>query len=149
MVNRTPISATAPTLRPYQQDAIAAVEHGLARGVTRSLIVMPTGCGKTVVFATVIAQRGGTALVIAHRDELLRQAAEKISQADPTLALGVGFVQADRDDVSAPVVVASVQTLARSARLARLPHQFDTVIVDEAHHAAARSYRRILKHLGP
>ncbi len=64
-----------------------------------------------------------------------------------TLALGVGFVAAERDDVGAPVVVGSVQTLARSGRLARLPRVFDTVVVAEAHHASAGSYRRILEHL--
>jgi superfamily II DNA or RNA helicase len=101
------------------------------------------------VFASLIAKRGGSALVLAHRDELLRQAAEKIAIADPTLALGVGFVAAQRDDVHAPVVVGSVQTLARADRLARLPRRFDTVVVDEGHHVAARSYRRILEHLSP
>ena len=136
-------------LRPYQQDAITAVEDGLARGVTRPLIVLPTGTGKTQIFASVIAKRGGSALVLAHRDELLRQAAEKIAVADPTLGLGVGFVQAERDDTAAPVVVGSVQTLARQSRLERLPRHFDTVIVDECHHAGARSYRRILEHLEP
>ena len=87
--------------------------------------------------------------MLAHRDELLRQASAKIALADPTLALGVGFVAAERDDVGAPVAVGSVQTLARTRRLERLPRQFDTVIVDEAHHASARSYRRILAHLDP
>jgi superfamily II DNA or RNA helicase len=86
-------------------------------------------------------------LVLAHRDELLRQASAKIALADPTLALGVGFVAAERDDVGAPVAVGSVQSLARTPRLERLPRQFDRVIVDEAHHASARSYRRILAHL--
>ena len=142
-------TATALTLRPYQQEAIAAVEDALARRVKRPLIALATGTGKTVIFASLIAQRGGSALVLAHRDELLRQAAEKIAQADPTLGLGVGFVQAERDDTNAPVVVASVQTLARQTRLDRLPRQFDTVVVDEAHHAGARSYRRILEHLDP
>ena len=136
-------------LRPYQEEAITAVEDALARGVTRPLIALPMGCGKTVVFASLIAQRGGSALVLAHRDELLRQAAEKIAQADRTLGLGVGFVQAERDDTNAPVVVGSVQTLARQSRLERLPRHFDTVILDEAHHAGARSYRRILEHLAP
>ena len=136
-------------LRPYQQDAITAVEDGLARGVTRPLIVLPTGTGKTQIFASVIARRGGSALVLAHRDELLRQAAAKIALADRTLGLGVGFVQAERDDTNAPVVVGSVQTLARQSRLERLPRHFDTVILDEAHHAGARSYRRILEHLQP
>jgi superfamily II DNA or RNA helicase len=140
-------AATALPLRPYQQQAIDAVEDALRRGVTRPLIVLPTGTGKTQVFASLIARRGGSALVLAHRDELLRQAAEKIALADPTLGLGVGFVQAERDDTTAPVVVGSVQTLARQARLERLPRHFDTIVVDEAHRAGARSYRRILEHL--
>ncbi len=140
---------TALALRPYQKEAIAAIEQALKRGVRRPMLMLPTGCGKTCVFASLIAKRGGSALVLAHRDELLRQAADKIQAADPTLALGVGFVAAERDDVAAPVVVGSVQTLAQSRRLGRLPQQFDTVVVDEAHHASARSYRRILSHLEP
>jgi superfamily II DNA or RNA helicase len=145
------MSAQRPalTLRPYQQEAIMAVEQALERGVRRPMIVLPMGCGKTVVFASLIAKRSGSALVLAHRDELLRQAAAKIALADPTLGLGVGFVAAQRDDVGAPVVVGSVQTLARTRRLQRLPRQFDTVVVDEAHHASARSYRKILAHLEP
>jgi superfamily II DNA or RNA helicase len=134
-------------LRPYQEEAIAAVEAAVERGVSRPMIVLPTGTGKTGAFAALIARRDGSALVLAHRDELLRQAADKLTVADPTLALGVGFVAAERDDVASPVVVGSVQTLARSNRLARLPTRFDTVVVDECHHAAARSYRRILAHL--
>ena len=142
-------TSAALTLRPYQVEAIGAVERALERGVRRQLLVLPTGTGKTACFSALIARRGGSALVLAHRDELLRQAAAKIAIADPTLGLGVGFVAAARDDVSAPVVVGSVQTLARLSRLQRLPRQFDTVIVDEAHHASARSYRRILAHLDP
>src|SRR5205823_14899734 len=74
-------------------------------------------------------------------------AADKLAVADPALALGVGFVAAERDGVHAPVVVGSVQTLARTCRLQRLPRHVDTVVVDEAHHAFARSYRRILAHV--
>jgi superfamily II DNA or RNA helicase len=114
---------SALALRPYQHEAIAAVEDALQRGITRPLIVLPTGTGKTVVFASLIASRGGSALVLAHRDELLRQAADKLTVADRTIGLGVGFVQAQRDDTHAPVVVASVQTLARQARLDRLPRR--------------------------
>jgi superfamily II DNA or RNA helicase len=139
----------ALVLRPYQREAVDAVQSALERGVQRPLVVLPTGTGKTACFSALIARRGGSALVLAHCDELLRQAAEKIAIADPTLALGVGFVAAGRDDVNAPVVVGSVQTLARANRLARLPRRFDTVVVDEAHHASAKSYRRILEHLHP
>ncbi|MGA2927684.1 MAG: DEAD/DEAH box helicase [Solirubrobacteraceae bacterium] len=137
------------TVRPYQQEAVDAVQAAAARGVRRPLVVLPTGSGKTCMFSALIAQRAGSALVLAHRDELLRQAAEKIALADPALGLAVGFVAAERDDVGAPIVVGSVQTLAQPRRLARLPSFFDTVVVDEAHHASARSYRRILSHLQP
>ena len=109
----------ALTLRPYQQEAVDAVQAAVSRGIRRPMVVCPTGTGKTIIFASLIARRGGSALVLAHRDELLRQAAEKIAIADPTLALGVGFVASQRNDVNAPVVVGSVQTLARANRLAR------------------------------
>ncbi len=143
------MTSSAVTLRPYQREAVDAVQAAAARGVRRPLVVLPTGSGKTAAFSALIAERGGSALVLAHRDELLRQAAEKIALADPSLGLAVGFVAAERDDVGAPIVVGSVQTLARERRLARLPRQFDTVVVDECHHASARSYRRILQHLEP
>ncbi len=148
MVSNT-ITRSSLKLRPYQEEAIAAVQAASERGIQRPLVVLPWGTGKTCVFSTLIARRGGSALVLAHRDELLSQAAAKIAIADPTLALGVGLIAAGRNDVGAPVVVGSVQTLARESRLARLPRQFDTVVVDECHHSAARSYRRILEHLAP
>ena len=129
-------------LRPYQADAIAAIEDAERRGVRRPLLGLPTGTGKTVIFAALIRRRGGRALVLAHRDELLMQATEKIRQVDPETRLGL--VKAEANEVEAPVVVASMQTLARESRLARLPRQFQTVVVDEAHHATADSYRRVL-----
>jgi ATP-dependent helicase IRC3 len=133
-------------LRPYQSEAITAIEEAERRGVRRPLLGLPTGTGKTVIFATLIACRGGRALVLAHRDELLSQATEKIRQIDPGARLGL--VKAEANEVDAPVVVASVQTLARETRLARLPRRFETVVVDEAHHATASSYRRVLEWVG-
>jgi len=70
---------------------------------------------------------------LAHRDELIQQAADKLRLVDPTLPLGV--VQAAHDEYTAPTVVASVQTLSRRARLARLVPDFQTIVIDEAHHA--------------
>lgn len=137
------MSTTGLTLRPYQLEAIEAVQAGSGR----QMIALPTGAGKTLVFSELIRRRGGTALILAHRDELLQQAASKLRFVAPELALNVGFVQAGRNDVHAPIVVGSVQTLASERRLAQLPRVFDVVVVDEAHHAASASYVRILEHV--
>lgn len=135
-------------LRPYQEEAIAAVE---ACDKQSQMVVLPTGTGKTVVFSEIVRRRTGDrgALILAHRDELLQQAADKLQTVAPELAMSVGFVQASRNDTHAPVVIGSVQTLARRARLEQLPREFAVVIVDEAHHAAADSYKRILAHVSP
>ncbi len=134
-------------MRPYQADALAAVEQAEARGIQRPLIALPAGTGKTVIFSHLIQQRNGRALVLAHRDELIEQAVEKIRRVKPKARLGI--VKAERDEGRAPIVVASVQTLSRPSRLMRIgPEDFATVIVDEAHHATAETYQRILDHVG-
>lgn len=133
-------------LRPYQRDAIGAVGQAAARGIQRPLVVLPTGAGKTITFADMIDQRGGRALVLAHRDELISQAADKIGQVAP--GLSVGIVRAADNDVDAQVVVGSVQTLCLPHRLEQLTPDFNTVVVDEAHHAPARIYRDVLTGVG-
>ncbi|WP_141579676.1 DEAD/DEAH box helicase [Actinomadura sp. WMMA1423] len=133
-------------LRPYQTAAIEAVQAAAARGVQRPLVVLPTGAGKTITFADMIDQRGGRALVLAHRDELISQAADKIGQVAPGLAIGI--VRASDNDVNAQVVVGSVQTLCLPHRLEQLTADFTTVVVDEAHHAPARIYRDVLNGVG-
>lgn len=133
------------TLRPYQTAALDAIATAARRGIRRPLIQLPTGSGKTVIFAEQIRTRGGRALVLAHRDELIEQAADKLRIVDPTVQLGI--VKAGRDEHTAPVTVASVQTLSRRARLARLKPDYQTIVVDEAHHAPADSYMRVLDHL--
>jgi len=147
------VTATSPTSlsqalrltpRPYQYEAVAALLAATARGVQRPLLVLPTGTGKTIVFALLVQRRGGRSLILAHRDELIQQAVDKLHLVDPTLALGV--VQAARDEHTAPTVVASVQTLSRRTRLARLVPDFQTIVIDEAHHAPAPTYRRILEY---
>jgi superfamily II DNA or RNA helicase len=132
-------------LRPYQAQALEAVATAYARGVTRQLVVLPTGGGKTVVFAHLVNRRPGRALVLAHRDELITQAAGKLALVGGSLDIGI--VKARQDDHGARVVVASVQTLARPGRVERLG-TFSTVIVDEAHHAVASTYLDILAGLG-
>src|SRR5262249_35258517 len=130
------------TPRPYQYEAVAALLAATARGVQRPLLVLPTGTGKTIVFALLVQRRRGRSLILAHRDELIQQAVAKLHLVDPSLSLGV--VQAAHDEHTAPTVVASVQTVGRRTRLTRLVPDFQTVVIDEAHHAPAPSYRRIL-----
>lgn len=137
--------ASSLPLRPYQAQALDAIDAAQARGITRPLVVLPTGGGKTVVFSHLASQRPGRTLVLAHRDELISQAAAKLAAVSGFLDIGI--VKAGRDDAGARVVVASVQTLARPGRLERLG-KFSTVIVDEAHHAVAAVYLDILERLG-
>jgi superfamily II DNA or RNA helicase len=139
-------AAPALPLRPYQVEALDAVTAAEARGVNRPAVVLPCGTGKTVTFAHLIARRPGRALVIAHREELLDQAADKLRHIVPSLELGV--VQAERDQANAEVVLASIQTIARPSRQQRLGRDFTTVIVDECHHGSAATYVAVLEHLG-
>jgi superfamily II DNA or RNA helicase len=159
---------SAPQLRPYQLEAIESVAAAVTRARhNRALVKMPTGTGKTVMFAEMLRAyegrfewlratgrnglKGARMLVIAHREELLDQAADKISKANPGLM--VSIEQGDRRaNRYSDVVVASIQTLQamKFRRLKRLQqwHAFPLVVVDEAHHAAAASYRTALVHLG-
>lgn len=141
-------------MRPYQHEAVEAVEAAWSRGLRRPAVVLPTGAGKTVVFSHLvqrrIAARGGAwngrrALVLAHRTELIEQAADKIRAVAPDLT--VGIVKAQRNGTLADVVVASVQTL-RSENRRRQLVGVDLVVVDECHHAVAQSYLTILDHFG-
>lgn len=134
--------------RPYQTEALLAVERAYQLGKNRLLVALPTGTGKTVVFAHLIAKRSslGRSLVIAHRDELLEQAADKIKMIMPDADLGV--IKGERNEINAQILLASIQSLCRPSRLNKIKSDFATIIVDEAHHTAADSYRRVLKKLG-
>ncbi|MFJ2438433.1 DEAD/DEAH box helicase [Streptomyces anulatus] len=137
--------------RPYQLDAIDALRTGWAAGATRLAVVLPTGAGKTVVFSHLAHQMldslgGRRVLVIAHREELIEQAAAKLLAVDPMLR--VGIVKAQRDQHhDADVIVASIQTLAVARRREAI-RDIGLVIVDECHHAAARTYMDVLRHFG-
>ncbi|MFD9211619.1 DEAD/DEAH box helicase [Streptomyces sp. NPDC059544] len=144
---------TAYAPRPYQADAIKALTAGWQGSNNRLAVVLPTGAGKTVVFSNLILDRlatlaaaGHRALVIAHREELLTQAADKIKAVAPSLR--VGIVKAERDEhQDADVIVASIQTLAVERRRQAI-QDIGLVIVDECHHAAAPSYMTVLEHFG-
>lgn len=136
-------------LRDYQREAVDAALGAWAGGLQRPAEVLPTGAGKTVVFAEVLRraalEQGGRSLVLAHRTELITQAAGKLRDVAPELRVGV--VKAGRNETLAPVVVGSVQTLASDFRRRQL-YDVRRVIVDEAHHATAASYVKTLQHFG-
>lgn len=138
---------SAFALRPYQRESANCAMVRFRASDRATLVVMPTGTGKTIVFAECAkrARAKGRVLVLAHRDELLTQAADKIRRAT---GLVCEIEAGDRrvDPSALPdVVVASVATLTRKARRERFaPDAFVLVIVDEAHHVAAASYRGVL-----
>ncbi|TXS35747.1 DEAD/DEAH box helicase [Streptomyces sp. OR43] len=139
------------TPRPYQTEAIQALTAGWQGTNNRLGVVLPTGAGKTVVFSNLIRDRltslnGRPALVIAHREELLVQAADKIKAVCPELR--VGIVKAEKDEHhDHDVIVASIQTLAVERRRKAI-RDVGVIIVDECHHAAAKSYMTVLEHFG-
>lgn len=138
-------------LRPYQQEAREAVQAEWAAGRRRTLLVLPTGCGKTIVFSKLIedcVREGERVLVLAHRGELLEQAADKLAK---TTGLGCAVEKAEESCLGSwfRVVVGSVQTLMREKRLGQFsPDFFNTIVVDEAHHCISDSYQKVLMHFG-
>jgi superfamily II DNA or RNA helicase len=136
-------------LRPYQRDALTAVEAATLRGVRRQVVSLPTGAGKTVIFAHLLVERQTRTLILVHRDELIHQTLDKLAMVARGTALDIGVIKAERDEHAGDVVVASVQTLQREARLQRLAQTFGLIVVDECHHALPdNSYGRILAHVG-
>jgi superfamily II DNA or RNA helicase len=134
-------------LRPYQQDASKAVIDAFNRGLQRVLVAMPTGTGKTVTFGSVheLYQEPGQTLVVAHRDELIEQAAAMFRWADP--AAKVGIEKANQYAApSCSVVVSSIQTLARGQRLSWMHPKL--IVPDEAHHAVAPSWVKVFDRFG-
>lgn len=138
-------------LRPYQQEAREAIFEQWDSGVLKTLLVLPTGCGKTIVFAKVTedcVRHGDRVLILAHRGELLEQAADKIRKST---GLGCAMEKAESSCQGSwfRVVVGSVQTLMREKRLGQFPADyFQTIIIDEAHHCISDSYQKVLNHFG-
>ena len=138
-------------LRSYQMQAKEAIQAEWQKGLLRTLLVLPTGTGKTIVFSKLIedcVRVGERVLVLAHRGELLDQAADKLSQST---GLGCAVEKAEETSLGSwyRVVVGSVQSLMREKRLKQFPGDyFGTIIVDEAHHCLADSYQRVLSHFG-
>ncbi|CPW92229.1 DEAD/DEAH box helicase [Mycobacteroides abscessus] len=135
-------------LRGYQIQAADAVCDAYNRGVTGPAVVLPTGTGKSSVIAELARREvtvGGRVLLMAHRDELIKQMAQAVTAVNPAGPLPSLIGGGNRDDPTAQIVSATVQSLQTEAALARIGHR-DIVIVDEAHHAPARTYRKVLDH---
>lgn len=136
-------------LRPYQEEARKSVQQEWEEGRKRTLLVLPTGCGKTIVFSKVIEDRvrkGERVLVLAHRSELLDQASDKLEKST---GLKTAMEKAEQTSLGSffRVVVGSVQTMQREKRLSKFPQNyFDTIVVDEAHHCISDGYQRVLKY---
>ncbi|CCE86556.1 Piso0_005052 [Millerozyma farinosa CBS 7064] len=148
-------SYSTVALRDYQQDAINAVLTSISEGIRRPAVVLATGGGKSVVFASLIPKirpssesRGHKTLVLAHKEELVRQAADWVGRINPTHSVGIDMRKI-RPRETDDVIVASVPTIIRQTRLSRYkPEEFKTIIIDECHHAPARSWQKILNHFG-
>lgn len=136
-------------LRDYQEEARQAIQQEWREGIKKTLLVLPTGCGKTIVFSKVIEDRvkqGERVLVLAHRGELLDQAADKLEKST---GLKTATEKAEHTSIGSwfRVVVGSVQTLMREKRLHQFDKKhFDTIIIDEAHHCISDGYQRVLNH---
>lgn len=137
--------------RPYQIDCIDGVEAAFREHDT-ALAVLPTGAGKSLIFSWLAkrlwdSQRKRT-MILAHRDELIEQAIDKLHRAT-----GIRASKEKADSYAlkeSPVVVGSIQSLMRTPRLNRWPaDHFGMVVVDEAHHSVSASYQSILKHFDP
>ena len=136
-------------LRPYQVEARDAVLREWEAGHQRTLLVLSTGLGKTIVLAFVIRHEirdGSRALILAHRGELLAQAADKLRKA-----CGIESVieKAGSSSIGSffPVTVASVQSMSQARRLDQFPPDyFRTIVVDEAHHCLSDYYQKVLEH---
>lgn len=135
-------------LRPYQSAAVTGIYRSWGE-FKRTLLVLPTGTGKTIVFAHVArheVENGNRVLILAHREELIRQAADKLNRAT---GLSAAIEKADETaaDSLFPITVGSVQTLMRPKRLERFPQDYyDAIVVDEAHHCLSESYQRVLRY---
>jgi len=136
-------------LRPYQSEAKEAIQKQWNDGNKKTLLVLPTGTGKTIVFSKLTEDQvrsGERVLILAHRGELLDQAADKLHQST---GLGCAVEKAEESCAGSwfRVVVGSVQTLMRESRLKQFrPDFFGSIIVDEAHHCISDSYQRVLQH---
>lgn len=150
------MSQTLLRLRPYQRETVDRIHDAHWSGMQRPAVVLPTGTGKTICFCHLAAEHiqatGERVMILVHRDELADQTLDKLRHIAPDLK--TGKVKASDNEITAQVMVCSVQTLARPSRLQQLRDAeayagpVSLMIVDECHHAVADSYRNIMETMG-
>ena len=134
-------------LRDYQSEALNSVIASFSDGTKKQLIVLPTGSGKTILMAAIAKHFNRRTLLLAHREELIQQAFDKFKLYWPEADIGICMAQ--RDEIENQIIIGSVQSCCRQKRLKRLrDHEFDILMIDEAHHATADSYLNIIETLG-
>lgn len=132
--------------RPYQTEACAAILKKWKEGITRQVVSLPTGCGKTILFGMVAKALQDRTLVIAHREELLQQAKKKIGFVYPDVDIGI-LQASERGGLDSEICVASIQTAVK--HIPELQERgFKLAICDEAHHIVAKTYKRLFESLG-
>lgn len=142
-------AAVRPQPHSVQQEVLRALAQTREHGHRRGLVVMATGLGKTYLAAfDLLVQGGRRALFVAHRDEILQQAAAAWARVLPDRS--IGLLTGDEKRPDADLLFASVHTLTRAAHLRGFStDHFDYIVVDEFHHASAASYRKLLAHFTP
>ena len=134
-------------LRPYQEECLLAIHAAFRKEMTRQLVHLPTASGKTVIFAHLIREKNCRTLVLAHTNELIDQAKEKIQMICPDLE--VGLVNAFKKEFDKPVIVSTIQSARQPENLKQLQSQnFELLIYDEAHRSATESAQFVLESLG-
>ena len=134
-------------LREYQEEALQEIVKALSEGINKQLIVLPTGSGKTILMAALAKYFNKRTLILAHREELIQQAFDKFKLYWPEADIGI--CKAERAETNHQIVIGSVQSCCKPKRLAHLKDsEFNIFLIDEAHHATAESYQKIIKELG-
>jgi superfamily II DNA or RNA helicase len=136
-------------LHEHQIEAVKAIEDQFAMGARRTLAVLATGTGKTIIYlylADKWAQEGKRILILAHRRELIHQPQDRAQEFFPKLASKMGIVMANMDDANAQVVIATIQTVSRDSERLQKIGKFDYVILDECHHGTANTYLKLVAH---
>ena len=131
-------------LRDYQEDCLKAIEDNFIKGIQRQMVVLPTGAGKTVIFSELIKRKNIKTLVIAHRIELIDQARQKLRKIAPEIQSGIFC--GDQKYCESQVTIASIQSASKALELLK-SQDYQLLIIDEAHHSAAKTYRRLIYEL--